>query len=109
MSDVNRPSNGEVRSFRGHEVVDDKGNKIGKVTDVLYDDVTMSPRWMIVNVGLFSAAHYVPAAQAYEADDGHVVVPFDKQLVKQAPRAHRDHVLTRDLEEQLRAHYHLAA
>lgn len=103
------PGTPEARDYRGHAVIDEHGIKVGKITDVLYDDRTLAPRWMIVDLGVFAAQHYVPLNDAYQSEDGRLVIPFDKKTVKAAPRASKDHILTRAVEEQLVQHYRLAA
>ena len=36
----------------GREAVDPQGSKIGEIKDVLYDDVTCRPEWVVVKTGL---------------------------------------------------------
>jgi ribosomal 30S subunit maturation factor RimM len=95
--------------FQGSPVVDEDGQKIGKVTDVLSDDRTLVPQWVVVELGLLGAQHYVPLEGAYQTEEGPLVIPFDKRTVKQAPRAHRNHILSKELEGELRQHYGIAA
>jgi hypothetical protein len=92
-----------------HEVIDERRSKIGTVTDVLYDASDATPRWATVSLGLFSGEHYIPLSDAYQAEDGRVVVPYDKSTVKRAPKANRDHVLTPDVEDELRRYYGVAS
>ena len=106
---MENPGTSEARDYKGHSVIDEHGMKVGKITDVLYDDKTLTPRWMIVDLGVFAAQHYVPLNAAYQSEDGRLVIPFDKKTVKSAPRAGKDHILTRAVEEQLLQHYQLAA
>jgi sporulation protein YlmC with PRC-barrel domain len=106
---MENPTTPEARDYKGHAVIDEHGMKVGKITDVLYDDKTLPPRWIIVNLGVFAAQHYVPLNDAYQSEDGRLVIPFDKKTVKSAPRAGKDHILTRAVEEQLLQHYQLAA
>ena len=106
---IHNPSEPEARDYKGHAVIDEHGTKVGKITDVLYDDKTLMPRWMIVDIGVLGAQHYVPLNDAYQSEDGRLVIPFDKKTVKAAPRAGKDHILTRAVEEQLVQHYGLAA
>ena len=87
-------------------VINESGDKLGRVTDVLFDNTGQSARWAVVSLGLTSA-RYVPLTHAYTSAEGSVVVPYDKSTVKHAPKADRDHVLTPDLEEALFRHYDL--
>ena len=90
--------------LRDRTVVTERGEKLGKVTDVLFDE-RGDPRWAVVSPGHMASAHYVPLTRAFTTPDGRVVVPYDKQVVKHAPRASGDHVLSRELETRLVEHY----
>ena len=85
----------------------ENGDKIGKLVDVRSDDLTLAPQWLVVDPGFFRAAHYVPAQMAYQSDDGSVVVPFSKEVVKHSPAAEK--VLTPQVATQLREYYGTAA
>ncbi len=94
-------------SYVGHEVIDDDLNTVGVITDVLYDDGENEPKWLVVKPGLLQSERFVPIEGSYESAAGNVVVPFDKQWVKAAPKASGDHVLTADIEHEAAAHYDL--
>lgn len=104
----------EQAVYTGHDVIDEQGNKLGKVTDVIYDDTaetvdeTRRPSWLVVDPGMLRAAHYVPVAGSYRTADGTIVTPWDKDWVKAALKAGHDHVLTREERDELTAHYALA-
>jgi hypothetical protein len=95
---------GHERSLRGHIVIDDRQQKVGTVSDVLYDE-SGDARWAIVDPGPLRPEHFVPVEGAYVADDGTVVVPYGKDQVKSAAKAPRDHVLPADVERELEEHY----
>jgi sporulation protein YlmC with PRC-barrel domain len=97
----------ELPNLVDHEVTDEEGNRVGKVTDVISDRSTLEPRWMVVDPGPLRKAHYVPVTGAYLAQTGQVVIPFAKELVMAAPKAGREHVLTSDVDRELVAHYHI--
>lgn len=95
--------------FRGHEVVDENGVTVGKITDIVYDHRTEQPRWGVVATGLFKSTHYVPlVAKTYMSENGAVVVPYDRQTILHSPKAARDHVLSPMKERELEHHYALA-
>ena len=96
-------------TLRGRTVVDTHHIEVGTITDVVYDDVSSIPTWAIVKTGALRGEHYMPLAETYVADDGRLVVPFDKSSVKRAPRAGRDHVVTTDIAKELRDYYGRAA
>ena len=96
-------------SFRGHQVIDTKGDTVGTVTDVLYDgnEKPEKPSWMVVNPGIFRSEHYVPIDGAYATKDDRIVVPFDKRWIKAAPKASGNHVLDAPVRRELQVHYKL--
>jgi hypothetical protein len=96
-------------TLTGHTVVDTNLRRIGTVTDVLYDEREQSPRWAVVKTGLVSSGHFVPLAASYVDEDGRLVVPHDKASIRHAPRAGRDHIVTRDIDRKLRDDYGMAA
>jgi len=94
-------------TFIDHEVVDNAGNKLGKVSDVLSDNATLQPHWLVVQSGVLEHGHFVPVQGSFANEADQIVVPYDKDVVAHAVKAHRDHVLTPDDERQLSEHYGL--
>lgn len=94
----------------GGQVVDEQGNKIGKIGQVFLDDGTSEPAWITVRTGLFGGAEsFVPLEQATRKGDN-VVVPFDKATIKDAPRVEdADSHLEPDEEDALYRYYGLGA
>jgi uncharacterized protein (TIGR02271 family) len=91
----------------GHTVVDQQGNKIGKVSQIYIDDASGQPEWLAVNTGLLKhRSSFVPLANATSKGD-EVVVAFDKAKVKDAPQVEddKDGYLTPEEERQLFAYY----
>ena len=96
-----------VRTWEARTMVDRDGGRIGPIDAIYLDDRTGEPEWALVNTGLFGTkASFVPLAQATE-ENGDVRVPYDKQLVKDAPRIDPDRHLSEDEERQLWRHYGL--
>jgi uncharacterized protein (TIGR02271 family) len=96
-----------VRSWEGRTMVDPDGDRIGKIDAIYLDDQTGQPEWALVTTGLFGAkSTFVPLAQATEAG-GDVQVPYQKQLVKDAPGVDADQHLSESEEQQLWRHYGL--
>jgi hypothetical protein len=93
-------------SLTGHPVLDDHHQKVGTVSDVLYDE-RGEPRWAVVNPGPLRAEHYVPVEGSYMTNEGAVVIPYGKEQVKAAHKANRDHVLDSSIERELIEHYEL--
>ena len=96
-----------VRSWQGATLVDRDGDKVGTVESIYVDDQTGEPEWALVNTGLFGTkSSFVPLAQASGSGD-QVQVPYEKQLVKDAPRVDTDQHLSEAEEQELWRHYGL--
>ncbi len=96
-----------VRSWQGATMVDRDGDKLGSIDAIYLDDQTGQPEWALVTSGLFgTTSSFVPLARASTSGD-QVQVPYDKQLVKDAPRVDTDQHLSEAEEQQLWAHYGL--
>jgi uncharacterized protein (TIGR02271 family) len=96
-----------VRTWQGATMVDRDGDKIGTIESIYVDDQTGQPEWALVNTGLFGTkSSFVPLAQAAATGD-QVQVPYQKQLVKDAPRIDPDQHLSESEEQQLWRHYGL--
>ena len=91
-------------NLTGHPVVDDHQEKVGTVSDVLYDEEG-EPRWAVVDPGVMRAEKFVPVEGSYLSEDGEMVIPYSKDQVKHAPKAPRDHVLDSRTEVVLEEHY----
>jgi uncharacterized protein (TIGR02271 family) len=101
------PSIETAQSWQGRTMVDADGDKIGNVDAIYVDDQTGEPEWALVNTGLFGTkSSFVPLAQARDVGDS-VQVPYDKQLVKDAPRVDTDQHLSEAEEQELWRHYGL--
>ncbi|HET9601671.1 MAG TPA: PRC-barrel domain-containing protein [Acidimicrobiales bacterium] len=92
----------------GAKVVDSRGHAVGKVANVFYDDRTLEPRWVAVNLGvLHRHSPLVPLDEAYFSDTGHLVVSFTEDTIKHAPTAQETAPTTREAEDVAR-HYGIA-
>jgi uncharacterized protein (TIGR02271 family) len=96
-----------VRTWQDRTMVDRDGSRIGPIDAIYLDDQSGQPEWALVNTGLFGTkASFVPLAQATQTGSD-VGVPYDKQLVKDAPRVDPDGHLSEAEERQLWRHYGL--
>ena len=67
------------------------------------------PGWLgfaTVKTGLL-AERITPLDGAYIAGDGVIVLPYDEQVIKHAPKAPRDHVLTPSMASEVADHFDL--
>jgi uncharacterized protein (TIGR02271 family) len=96
-----------ARTWQGRTLVDRDGNRIGPIDAIYLDDDTGQPEWALVNTGLFGTkSSFVPLAQATQTGE-EVRIPYDKQLVKDAPRIDPDGRLSEAEERRLWRHYGL--
>ena len=96
-----------VLDWRGREMVDPDGAKLGRIEEIYVDQQTDEPEWALVNTGLFGGkSTFVPLSEA-TADRDEVRVPFGKDHVKEAPNMDPSGELTRDEEATLYRHYEM--
>lgn len=101
--DVNRIAGG------GGEVRTSSGEKIGKVGQVYLDDETGQPSWVTVKTGLFGTQEsFVPLSSADLVGED-IVVPYDQETIKGAPRMDTDASLSPQEEKRLYSYYFSAS
>ena len=89
----------DFSGWRGHDVVDPSGDKIGEIADIYLDEQTDQPEWLAVRTGLFGRrVSFIPLAEAQPSGDS-VAVPYTKDQVKDAPHADPDEGLLSEAEE----------
>jgi hypothetical protein len=93
--------------WTGHDLFDMDDNKIGKVEDVRFGDVTGGLQWLVVETGLLGAKKlYVPAAEVRRSGD-HLSVIHTKDRVKSAPEVKDEEFLSQEDESKLCKYYGL--
>lgn len=96
-----------ISDWRGKEIVDRDGDKIGKLEEVYIDTETDAPVFGTVKEGLISKhLTFVPLADATASPDG-LRVNVSKEQVKDAPNIDQDGELTANDESDLYRHYDL--
>jgi uncharacterized protein (TIGR02271 family) len=102
-------TNDQIATLTDHGVVlDQSGDKIGKVGQVYLDDDSGRPEWVTVATGWFgSSESFVPVAQA-DVQGNEVRVPFAKDKVKDAPRLEADEHISPEQEQELYRYYGLS-
>lgn len=91
--------------YVGRTAVDQQGNKIGTVGEVYVNDQTGQPDWITVNTGLFGMKeNFAPlAGSSFNGDE--LVLPFDKDVVKDSPDIADSSHLDIDEQQSLNAYY----
>jgi hypothetical protein len=100
---------GDIREWRGHDVVDDEGHKIGTLESVYVDTGSDEPAFATVTVGLPTRHRlvFVPLAGA-TVGPGYLKVTYARHKVRDAPSIGTDAVLPAGDEEAVFKHYDLA-
>jgi PRC-barrel domain len=98
----------DIREWRGHDVVDDGGRKIGTLEAIYVDTATDAPSFATVTIGLPTRHRlvFVPLARA-SVGPGYLKVSFPRNLVKGAPSIDTDGELPAEDEPALFKHYDL--
>ena len=97
-----------IREWRGHDVVDAQGRKIGALEAVYVDTGTDMPSFGTVKVGMPTRYRlvFVPLDQA-TVGPHYLKVCYDKKQVKDAPSIGTDGELPAGDEEAIFKHYGL--
>ena len=89
----------------GAEIMDSHGHKIGTVDNVWVDDATSALEFVGVKMGfLMGKTHIIPTADAQIAD-GTITVPYEHDLIKDAPSYGGDEELSNEQEQQVYSYY----
>lgn len=98
----------DVREWRGHDVVDEAGHKVGTLESVYVDTADDQPSFATVTVGMPTRHRliFVPLGGA-SVGPGYLKVRYPKSLVKDAPSMGTDDVLAAEDEQSVFAHYDL--
>jgi PRC-barrel domain len=98
----------DIREWRGHDVIDVDGGKIGELEAIYVDTGDDQPSFATVKVGLPTRYRLVfaPLAGA-TVGPGHLRVAYPKKQVKDAPSIDTDGELLASDEAAVFAHYEL--
>ena len=94
-------------AWRGHDLIDQDGTKVGKIDEVYANDQTGEPEWVTVNTGLFGTrSSFVPLQGAHAAGQD-LQVPYSKDQIKSAHNIDADGHIGPDEVAHLYEHYSL--
>src|SRR6476469_8920455 len=100
-----KPSLNEALGWIGSRVDDIYGASVGRLEDVWIDPGTREPRWLLVKEDRVGGrSPLVPFGDA-TAGAGHVWVPYERDVVRNAPQIEPGVPLTQQVEAVLRNHY----
>lgn len=97
-----------IRDWRGMNVVDPSGSKLGTLESVYVDTTTDEPFFAALTTGIIGRHKltFAPLTGATVAPD-HIRLTVDKDVVKGAPTIDTDGELTAEHEPDVFAHYSL--
>lgn len=101
----NKPSLNEALGWIGSRVDDIYGANVGRLEDVWIDPGTGVPRWLLVKEGRFSGRTTLIPFEDATAGAGHVWVPYEGEVVREAPEIEPGAPLSHQVEASLRSHY----
>ena len=73
-----------------HQVIDQAGDKVGKVSSIFLDDQSGQPEWLSISTGMFAKRSSFVPLQGVTADGDRLVIAWDKEMVKGAPQVEDD-------------------
>jgi uncharacterized protein (TIGR02271 family) len=98
----------EAYDWRGRDIIDSDGEKVGTLEELFRDEGTQQPEWAVVRTGMFGTKLSFVPIQGAEPRGENVQVLFSKAQIKDAPRIDdSDGQLSQDEEAQLYEHYRL--
>jgi sporulation protein YlmC with PRC-barrel domain len=71
----------------GHQVVDQAGDRVGKVSNIYLDDQSGQPEWLAISTGMFAKRSSFVPMQGATASGDELVIGRDKATVKDALRS----------------------
>jgi uncharacterized protein (TIGR02271 family) len=92
-------------AYLGRNAVDPQGNKIGSIGQVYVNDESGVPDWVTVNTGLFGMKENFVPLQGSTLNGDDLVLPFDKDVVKDAPQVADASHLDVDESDSLYSYY----
>jgi uncharacterized protein (TIGR02271 family) len=96
----------EAYDWRGRDIIDADGDKVGTLEELFRDEDTQEPEWAVVRTGMFGTKLSFVPIQGAEPRGEDVQVLFSKAQIKDAPRIDdSDGQLSQDEEAQLYEHY----
>ena len=96
----------EAYDWRGRDIIDADGEKVGTLEELFRDEATQEPEWAAVRTGMFGTKLSFVPIQGAEPTGEDVRVPFSKEQIKDAPRIDdSDGELSQADEAKLYEHY----
>ncbi len=97
----------DIRDWLGHDLVDEKGDKVGEMESIYYDTASDEPSFATVKIGVLSRRLVFVPLQGAKVGPGHVKVGYRKKLIQDAPAIETDGGLLASEEASVFEHYGL--
>ena len=104
QADSTLPETGEALGWAGAKLDELSGGTVGRVEGVLVDAESGDAKWLLVRMGRFGHHTALPFSHAV-GGVGRVWAPYDRDMIRRAPRVDAGRPLTRELELGLCAFY----
>ncbi|MGH9086580.1 MAG: PRC-barrel domain-containing protein [Acidimicrobiales bacterium] len=101
------PGMEDLNQWRGEDVVDTGGDKIGKLEEIYYDSDNDEPVFLGVKTGHLSHHLLFVPYQGVSAGNGHVSTNQAKSVVEKAPKIEPGSELARDQEVEIFEYYNM--
>ncbi|GIU56922.1 PRC and DUF2382 domain-containing protein [Arthrobacter sp. NicSoilC12] len=92
---------------QGANVLSGDGEKIGSIGQVFVDNEAGQPSWVTVRTGLFGMSESFVPLEGARLEGNDIVVPYNKNQVKDKPRIDADRPLEPAEEDRLYQHYRM--
>ncbi len=104
QTDAELPGTDEALGWAGAKLDEMGGGVVGRVEGVFVDAESGDPKWLLIRMGRFGHHSALPFTHAV-GGVGRVWAPYDREMVRQAPRVDAGQPLTRERELELCAFY----
>jgi sporulation protein YlmC with PRC-barrel domain len=95
----------DVNTLLSATAVGSDGDKIGKIEQVFLDDNTEEVTFVTVNTGLFGTKESFVPVEGARQDGDRLVLPYAKDVIKDAPNVDADQHLSPAEEEEIYRYY----
>jgi len=95
----------DPRQYIHRAAVDAQGSRVGKISQVYFDEPTGRPLWVLVETGLFGTRFSFAPIHGSSFDDDLVVLAVTKDQIKDAPNIEKNTQLSESEQDALRQHY----
>ena len=102
---ANETPTSDWTAWRGHEVTDSEGTKIGKVEEIFLDDASGQPEWLSVKTGKFGNKYSFVPLEGATAEGDSLRVGYSGSVVEGAPQIEAEQHMSAEEEADLYRYY----